>query len=324
MRLPVAAHPGYGRDVRTDQWPPAGHEGSDRDQKAGFRWLRLALGCSAALVVLAYSAQRQVATSAVVPAAPLQLSPTSAPSPEWTPIARPLPVYGIDAPRLKGLPFAFGARRDGAGAGGREDTLTFGTFENEASPHLRLILHRAADPEPRESSLFLDLARRASATAGLAVTRSTMPDGLVTKFGLVEISEVTLAGVAERACLAFRFAHGEVGFRMAGWHCPAGGQAQEPQELACTLDRLRLIEAGNDERLKDIFVGADRQRIAGCAAPSRVELPAKARQSANRSPAPRAKATRPRVPVTAARKGSSTLRRETARGADNAWRDNRG
>ena len=224
----------------------------------------------------------------------------------------------MDAPQLKALPIALSARRNAAGA--REDTLTFGWFDQDTEAHLRVVVHRSTQPEPHDISLFLDLARRASGAAGLAVTRSTPPEGLATKFGLMETSEVTLSDSAERACLAFRFAHGEIGFRLVGWHCPARRQAIDRKVLACTVDRLSLAEAGNDEPLKTVFAQADRQRIAECM-PAPIVASPEPRRGAKSSR--QARPARTPEPVTAARTGSA-IPRGQARGAGSASPNSRG
>jgi len=277
------------------------------------------------ITALAYSVQRQDPATAEPHSAPLQLSAASAPPPIWMPIPRPLPIFGIDAPALKSLPFAFTARRDAAGA--REDTLTFGWFEHHAEPHLRVILHRAPHAARPDGSLFLELARRASGAAGLAVTRSTPSEGLATKFGTIEVTEVTLSEVGERGCLGFRFAHQEVGFRLAGWLCPAKGQALDRHHLACTLDGLSLIEAGNDEQLKVLFAEAQGRRVEGCALTPRAGIAPRGRVSrpASRSPPRRAKVAQagPRLGATAYKR-SGLQKSGLARRADQAQSAGRG
>jgi hypothetical protein len=276
-------------------------------------------------VALSCFAERQEPLTADASIAPVRLSADGdgAPPPIWTPVPRPLPIYGLDAPQLKPLPFAFSARRDAAGA--REDTLAFGAFDHDTAPHLRIVLQRSPDPEGLEPSLFLDLARRSS-TAGLAIMRSTPAEALATKFGLMEACEVTLFDASARACLAFRFAHTDVGFRLAGWLCPAKGQANDRHELACTLDQLSLVEAGNDETLKILFARADRQRIDGCPpVPGVVGAePRKQGRPKGRAPPRQAGPARAQASATAAQKGSASRPRGTARGAGSASPDNRG
>lgn len=323
MRPPVATYREDGFAPRCDRRLPA-VGGAPARGGAGFPWLRLSLGCGAVITVLVYFAQRQDPPAADAPSAPVPPSIASAPPPIWTPIARPLPIFALDGPPLKGLPFAFAARRNGAGA--REDTLAFGSFEHEAEPHLRVILHRSPDPEPAQASLFLDLARRASGAAGLAVTRSTPPEGLATKFGLMETSEITLSDAAERACIGFRFAHPEVGFRVSGWLCPPKGEAIDRQGLACTIGRLSLAEAGNDEALKILFAQADRQRIGGCPPALMMSSAEPGRGDARprgRSPSRQTRPARPSQAVAGAQKGSAGPRREPQRAAQ-ASRNHRG
>ena len=325
MHPSVAAHREDGFALRPDLRLPASKKmGWPRGAGPGFPWLRLSVGCIAALAVLAYSAQQQDAPAFHRPSVPVHRAVAGAPSPVWTPVPRPLPIFGLDAPQVTSLPFAFTARRNAAGA--REDTLVFGAFDHDAAPHLRIILHRSLHPDGSEPSLFLDLARRASAAAGLAVVRSTPAEGLATKFGVMDTSEVTLSDNSERVCLAFRFDHEAIGFRIAGWACLAQGQVMDLQELACTLDRLSLVEPGNDEALKSLFAQADGRRIAGCTpAPAISSLEPRTRQSRRTTrPPPRQAGARAQVPATAAQRGSATLPRATARGAGNASPGNRG
>lgn len=320
MHAPIAAQLGDCFDVRFDRRRSAARRAGPAP---GLPWLRLCLGGGAAIMVLAYTARQQDTPKTEAPNAPVQLSPASAPPPAWTPIARPLPIYGVKAPQLNGLPFALSARREADGT--REDSLTFGAFEHEAAPHLRVVLQRSLVPKPNEPSFFLDLVRRASEAAGLAVTRNTLPEGLATKFGVMEAAEAVLSDTGERACLAFRFAHPDVGFRMAGWFCPAGGQPPDRQELACTMDRLTLVEAGNDEQLKNLFAQADRTRSQGCVSmtpTAGIDPPDRINRTVGRPPT-QTKSVRAAIRVAVSRKRSS-VRREPARRAGTASRNNRG
>lgn len=324
MHPPVAACPDDGftsRGVR--RLVTAGALRPVRGRSSSIPWLRLSLGCGAVITGLAYFLQRQDPPAVDAPVPSVRPSAASAPPPIWMPIARPLPIYRLDAAQPKPLPLAFAARRNGAGA--REDTLTLGSFEHEAEPHLRLILHRSLHPEPDQPSLFLDLARRASGAAGLAVTRSTPAEGLVTKFGLMETSEVTLSDVSERTCLGFRFVHPEVGLRVVGWQCPAKGQAIDRPGLACMIGHLSLAEAGNDEPLKALFAQAHRQTVGGCApAPLASGAEPGPRQARPGGRSPPRQAKRAPEPATAAQKGSAALRREPARRAAHGGSNPRG
>lgn len=289
-----------------------------------FPWLRLSLGAGAVAMFLAYAAHMHDPRPVETPAKLVHLSPPTAPLPLWTPIARPLAIYGLDAPELKTLPFAFSARRDATGA--REDDLAFGLFDQGGAPHLRMVVNRSAPSERQEPSFFLDLARRASGLAGLAIARSAPPQGLTTKFGLAEIAQVTLSDTLDRACLAFRLSRPDIALHMAGWLCPTKDQTMDRQDLACTFDRLQLIEAGNDEALRQVFLQADRQRIESCAPPaivSSIQAPRQLAKPAGHGRQRQARQARP-ARVIAARKGFATPRREMRRAAGSASRDSRG
>jgi hypothetical protein len=285
-------------------------------------WFRVWLGCAGAIIVVVslWEGPAPIVPDAVEGTASLAVVP-KAPPPFWQPIARPLAIYAMDAPELKPLPFTFTARRDPIGA--REDDLTYGAFGDGSRPYLRIALRRAPASEPAPASLFVDLARHASEAAGLAVMHSAAPVGVGTKFGLVEAADVALAESEERACLAFRFAHQEVGFRMGGWLCPPKDQPTDRHKLACTIDGLTLVDAGNDQQLRALFAQVDRQRTEGCA-PQPVASARPPRKDKEPPRVVQERATPKRQPVTAARKGSASPRRAPARAAGSGVPGSRG
>jgi hypothetical protein len=218
---------------------------------------------TAALVILAQQPEPTVLEWPERPA--IEPASVSAPMPLWQPIVQPATVYAVDATDLQSLPFTYAARRDSFDA--REDALTFGAAEADGRPHFRLVAHRSPEPQPT-ASFFVDLARRA-ADAGLAVARSAPADGLRTKFGTAEAADVVLAGGSERACLAFRFAHQDIAWRLGGWLCGTEGRPAGRRQLACLLDSVSL-RAADDASLKVLFAQAERQRDPTCAAAPQV------------------------------------------------------
>jgi hypothetical protein len=261
---PVAAHADDAFAIRGSIRRPASDTPARR-KRSSFPWLRLCLGSgavTAALVVLARQPEPAILDYPERPV--IDEAPLRAPPPLWQPIAQPAALFGLDVPDLQGLPFAYEARREGDEA--REDTLTFGSAEADARPYARLVVQHSAQPEPRGSSFFVDLARRA-ADAGLAVARSAPASGLSTKFGVADVADVALSGNTERACLGFRLSHADSVFRLGGWLCGPGGQPARRQ-LACLIDGLSL--RGNDTGLRALFAQAERQRDPACAPPARV------------------------------------------------------
>lgn len=251
-------------------------------KRSDFPWLRVCLASSAvaaALVVLARQPELHPFEASARPR--IELASSHAPPPAWERMPQPTALYAIDAPDLQGLPIRHEARRDPEGA--RDDTLTFGAAEDGLKPYFQLVVRLSAQPERSEASFFVDLARRA-AEAGLAVTRSASPGGVRTKFGTAEVADVTLAGDAERACLAFRLPGSEALFRAGGWFCGASDPPPSRDRLACLIDGLSLRGSG-DQALKALFSQAEGRRDLACAPPPRVvaaSKPASASRNARR------------------------------------------
>jgi hypothetical protein len=124
---------------------------------------------------------------------------------------------------------------------------------------LHLTLYRRGTEEAVATPFFVDMARRA-APAGLAVARMGQPTPLPTRFGTFEVGDFTLAGHAGAAgpstrCLGFRLQEGKI-LQIGGFACGAPGQPVSRQRLACTLDGIDLISAGDDTELRGFFTGA--------------------------------------------------------------------
>ncbi|MBZ6075610.1 hypothetical protein [Microvirga puerhi] len=223
-------------------------------------WLRMCLisGLTvAALVHFARQDDRQSRPTAEpkdVPASPL-----IAPPPAWRPLPQASAVFGLEkafAPPL------LTARQHTSGA--REDTVLLGQFGDPR--HARLVVTQGS-PDGGKRSFFVDTVRKA-AEAGLSVTRNAQSRLMATKFGPVEIAEMTLAGATEQTCQAFRFADADSAFGIQGWLCGVDPQSIDPTQTACFIDRVTL--AGTDSLiLKAFFAHAERNRTEACALAAR-------------------------------------------------------
>jgi hypothetical protein len=238
-----------------------------RAGRSSFGWVRAGLGCAAAIAALVLLA-RETSRNAPSPALPAARPPAVlvAPAPSWQPIGDAKPHYALDLAELKGLSATHEARRHAKG--GREDKLAYGIFESEQA-YLRVAVFRGPQEAERPASFFLDLARRAG-EAGLAVVRSGRIGTVETKLGTMETAEAVLSDSVERACLAFRLRHAELGLAVHGWHC-AGAEAQAPSHPVCIVDRLAVLPAAEDQALKVLFAQAERRRHPACGAPTEVK-----------------------------------------------------
>ena len=182
--------------------------------------------------------------------------------PVWTEISRPIPLYALAAPELEKRAKTYEARRHATG-GGRKDALTFGAADGP-DPLIALEVYRIGSEAAPPRSFFVDLARVAGADS-LGVERSGQPAPLTTRFGAFEAADLTLSGAAgDLQCLGFRLAPEDIALRVSGFACGAPALPIDRISLACMLDRIDLLSAGDDSELRAFFVEAERRPGAGC------------------------------------------------------------
>lgn len=226
---------------------------SRRARRKRLPWLRLILLSSFTIAGLVYFAQQRIqedrsAERRSVPAAVL-----IAPAPVWKPIPPSPAIYALE----KGQgPVTVEARQHTSGA--REDILVLGRL-GEAR-HARVALVQGSTEPAR--SFFVDTVRRA-ADAGLSLARIGVSRQVSTKFGPIEAASITLAGMNEQECQAFRFSDPESGFGFHGWLCGADASAIEDPSLACFIDGI-VLTGGTNPSLKAMFVRSERSRTEAC------------------------------------------------------------
>ena len=192
------------------------------------------------------------------------VTPPVAPA-AWIDIAKPYPLFELVAPSLGHGQPVYTARRHAQG-GGREDVLTFGLFGGP-KPFVRIGVYRHGGEEVADAVYFVDMARRASAS-GLGVTQADLPLALPTRFGAFESGALELSGPenSRRAnCRGFRLDVASPGLTMGGLMCGAGDEKFSAADLACLIDRLDLVAAGQDSELADFFGAAGSRKSRACA-----------------------------------------------------------
>ena len=208
---------------------------------------------------------------------------TAAPRPAWVEIQKPFRLFDLAAPQLAREKRLYTARRHNTG-GGREDVLTFGEFAG-TGPFLRVSVYRHGSEKSADAAYFVDMARRA-AQLGLSLGRANNAETQATRFGDVETAALTLTEgrVARDNCRGFRFSAAQLGLTLAGFACGAGQEAVSGGDLACLLDRLDLVSAGEDRALRDFFAAA--QARGRAAAPNRFPRRRKSRRRGCNKTAP--------------------------------------
>jgi hypothetical protein len=190
---------------------------------------------------------------------------SAVPGPIWTEIHHPLAFYDLTGTDLSKLPSVLRARRrepDGA----REDVMTFGRL-GAAGAYLQLSLLRAGQALPdgrqdAEDGLADGLARLASAQNRTA-TRIRPAAPMDTRLGRFETADLLLwDGGTATPCLGFR--SGGAVLQVSGFACGAPGRPMGRAALACAIDRIDLVSAGDDDALRAFFVAAERRSGGTC------------------------------------------------------------
>jgi len=155
--------------------------------------------------------------------------------------------FGLAEPGSDPVRVASG--RVDARTGQREDTLTRGDFDTMEAPMVRVTLTRGRSAD-LPSSLFVLMARRAAAGpeighSALSVLRTGPYSRIDTKFGAVELLEVTLGGASQRTCIGF--VTREATSRLDGWLCAPLAQPPEAQTVACMIDALSLVDLADPD-----------------------------------------------------------------------------
>lgn len=243
-----SAHPGTGR--------PAALR---RGRRPVFRFCLVALAATGAAAGALASAAALLAARPASADAPMS-GPAGA---QWSEIRRPLALFDLAGTEFSKLPSVHEARRrqpDGA----REDVMTFGRL-GDAKPYLQVSLLRAG-PDGTGGDAGDGLAdglARLAAARGLTATRLHPAAGMDTRLGRFEAADLLLWGAAGPApCLGFR-GGGSV-LRVSGFACGAPGHPMGRSALACAVDRIDLVSAGDDAALRAVFVAAERRDGATC------------------------------------------------------------
>lgn len=251
----------------------SGLEGSRFDRREGvddaLLTLRRRAGAQLRHWTLSVAGAIAIAAGAVLLARSLAAEPRPVPVASaavrnpWIEIAHPLRFYALDSAEFGREPRAYEARRHREG-GGREDSLLFGAAVPGKETSVRVSIYRKGAEAAPDSRFFVEMARQA-ARSGLSVARSAQPGELPTRFGVMEAADIVLTtSSGEASCLGFLLDAATPGLRISGFACGAPNKPMDRRTLACGVDRLDLIAAGDDRELARFFVTAELARGKGC------------------------------------------------------------
>jgi hypothetical protein len=148
--------------------------------------------------------------------------------------------------------------------GGRKDIFRWGP--PGIWPVAELEIYRFGAELGQPASLTTDLAARMAQTSS-GVRSDLEAAGVIdSKFGNVTL--LRLAGGSDaRSCLGFVKRFDETQLQIWGWSCQSGALPARRAAIACGLDRMMLLTAGNDPKLAEMFARAELRR-GNCAAPA--------------------------------------------------------
>ncbi len=137
---------------------------------------------------------------------------------------------------------------------GRRDIFRW-TMAADHSPVAGLRIDRPAGDLPGEAVVAV------LAEAGLGGIVDTDAAGVIdSKFGPVRLLRLIDGEGAAAPCLGFVRSFARPSLRFEGWSCRGETAADRRAAVACLLNRLVLLTAGNDARLAELFAHAELRR----------------------------------------------------------------
>lgn len=179
---------------------------------------------------------------------------------EWIEIERPFPAFALAIPEAVDVTASYAIRRHATG-GGRKDIVSLGQADGIA-PYLQVEVYRPGVEQPRFADAPTEIANAAAGLGPVDVTSDAEP--LASKFGPLSIVTFTATKAPPRKCLAFARTYSDPRMQLSGWFCQGtnfgGAEFIERSTLACALDRLTLLAAGNEPKVTALFAQAELNR----------------------------------------------------------------
>lgn len=176
----------------------------------------------------------------------------------WTPAVRPQPAFSAPVTDFAGQSESYEILRHAEG--GRKDLLRWAAAQTD-TPSAQLEIYRPGTEQTAFGSAASEIAIRANHGRTSGIQAAGVIDS---KFGPVPLVSFTshAAGKAQ-TCVGFVQSFETPRLQIAGWSCLGDNTQMQRQTIACTLDRLTMLSAGNDPKLAELFARAELKRT-GC------------------------------------------------------------
>jgi hypothetical protein len=225
----------------------------------------------AGLAVLTIPALMQLATQQlmqdpnILPSDPIYTS-SIPPSPDFwatgwkTNYGRALQTFSVEAPETSGLILNYKARSHVSGL--REDILSWRKSNAAQLPHALMIVQKDMPPRGYDTpNIHMEITKRSKAM-DLSLTKTSVLSTIPSKFGPVEVLDVTFADKTknQHSCVAFRTQAMQPNLKLSGWLCGEAANAIERPQVTCFINRLDILGAKQDTSIHKIFQNAESQR----------------------------------------------------------------
>lgn len=176
----------------------------------------------------------------------------------WVATARPLPAFSAPVADFASQSESYEILRHAEG--GRKDILRWSAALAEA-PLSQIELYRPG----AELTAFAPPASEIAFRVAHGRTEGVQAAGVIeTKFGAVALLGFSNHGSGKpRPCIGFAHSFETPRLQISGWSCQGDNAQMQRQAVACALDRLTMLSAGNDPKLAELFARAELKR-AGC------------------------------------------------------------
>jgi hypothetical protein len=172
----------------------------------------------------------------------------------WSPATRPKPAFAVGQFDSATRTAIYDVQRHAEG-GGRKDILRWqGPGE---TPLAELQLYRPGSEAAGEGAPAAELAHRLDP----AGTGEAVGEGFVdSKFGPVALLSAAAQARDGKRCLGYFKSFEGANLRLSGWSCQGDSLPARRAGIACTLNRLVLLTAGNEPKLQELFTQAELKR----------------------------------------------------------------
>jgi hypothetical protein len=176
----------------------------------------------------------------------------------WTAVIRPHPAFSAPVADFSSQSESYEILRHPEG--GRKDILRWSAALANA-PLSQIELYRPGG----ELTAFGPVASEIAARITHGRTDAIQAAGVIeTKFGSVAlVGFASHAGGRPQPCIGFAHSFASPRLQISGWSCQGDTPQTQRQAVACALDRLTMLSAGNDPKMAELFARAELKR-AGC------------------------------------------------------------